>query len=59
MTMYGPVEVADQLGVYFEYTCPKCGYVCHKFSWEWPAESAEDPNVRTLAEYYADPSYKS
>jgi len=56
--MYGPVEVADERGVYFEYTCPKCGKVCHKFRWEWPAEEPRDPNIRTLGEYYADRSYQ-
>lgn len=56
--MYGPVEVADERGVYFEYTCPQCGKVCHKFRWEWPAEEPRDPNIRTLGEYYADRSYQ-
>jgi len=56
--MLGPFEVSDQRGVYFEYTCPKCGNVCHRFRWEWPAEEPADPNIRTLAEYYADGSYQ-
>lgn len=55
--MSGPYEVADAQAVYFEYTCPKCGHVCHRFRWEWPAEEQRDPGIRTLAEYYADKTY--
>jgi hypothetical protein len=56
--MNGPYEVADERGVYFEYTCPQCGRVCHRFRWEWPAEQENDPAIRSLRDYYADPSYR-
>lgn len=56
--MSGPYEVADGQAVYFEWTCPKCKRVCHRFRWEWPQEQPNDPAIRTLAKYYADRSYK-
>jgi lipopolysaccharide biosynthesis regulator YciM len=56
--MYGPAEVADARGVYFEWKCPECGFICHKFRWEWPAEEPQDPTIRTLRDYYNDRSYQ-
>lgn len=57
--MRGPYEVGDSEAVYYEWTCPHCGFVCHKFKFEMPQEQPQDPNILSLADYYADPSYRA
>lgn len=56
--MSGPYEWSDHKRVWFEWTCPVCGFVCQRFRWEMPGEQQRDPGVRTLEEYRADRSYK-
>lgn len=56
--MRGPYEVGDNSAVYYEWTCPHCGWTCHKFKFELQQEEPRARGVRSLADYYADPSYR-
>lgn len=58
-TMAGPFWEGDDRGDYFVWTCPACAYRCEKFKFEIkPDPVAQDPNIRSLTDYYNDPSYR-
>ena len=53
MRMNGPYDESDGTKEYRVWTCPKCGFRCEKFLWEYSSEERSDPGIKTLAEYYS------